>query len=51
MQATVADLHYNSRRQLQAKENPLTDEQLLLRYRQTGNRELFAQLVYRYERE
>jgi RNA polymerase sigma-70 factor (ECF subfamily) len=40
-----------ARRQLLAKENPLTDEQLLLRYRQTGDRELFAQLVYRYERE
>lgn len=51
MQATVNDLHYNVRRQLNAKENPLTDEQLLLRYRQTGDRELFAQLVYRYERE
>lgn len=51
MQATVADLYYNCHRQLLAKENPLTDEQLLLRYRQTGDRELFAQLVYRYERE
>ncbi len=51
MRASVADLHYNSRRQLLAKENPLTDEQLLLQYRQTGDRELFAQLVYRYERE
>jgi len=51
MQATVNDLHYNVRRQLNAKVNPLTDEQLLLRYRQTGDRELFAQLVYRYERE
>ncbi len=51
MQATINDLHYNYRRQLQAKENPVTDEQLLLRYRQTGDRELFAQLVYRYERE
>jgi len=27
------------------------DEALLLEYRQTGNRELYAQLVYRYERE
>ncbi len=51
MQATISDLHYNTRRQLLAKENPVTDEQLLLRYRQTGDRELFAQLVYRYERE
>jgi RNA polymerase sigma-70 factor (ECF subfamily) len=51
MQATVNDLHCNTRRQLNAKTNPLTDEQLLLRYRQTGDRELFAQLVYRYERE
>lgn len=51
MQATISDLHYNTRRQLQAKENPVTDEQLLQRYRATGDRELFAQLVYRYERE
>ena len=51
MQATINDLHYNVRRQLNAKVNPVTDEQLLLRYRQTGDRELFAQLVYRYERE
>jgi RNA polymerase sigma-70 factor (ECF subfamily) len=29
----------------------VTDEQLLLEYRQTGDRELYAQLVYRYERE
>lgn len=29
----------------------LSDEQLLLMYRKTGDRELFAQLVYRYERE
>lgn len=33
------------------EENALTDEQLLLEYRETGDRELFAQLVYRYERE
>ena len=51
MRATISDLHYNTRRQLLAKENPLTDEQLLLQYRQSGDRELFAQLVYRYERE
>ncbi len=29
----------------------LSDEELLLRYRQTGNRDLFSQLVHRYERE
>ena len=29
----------------------MTDEDLLLEYRQTGNRELYAQLVDRYERE
>ena len=29
----------------------LSDEQLVARYRETGDRELFAQLVYRYERE
>ncbi len=51
MQATVNDLHFNHARQLKAKENPVTDEQLLLEYRQTGDRELYAQLVYRYERE
>ena len=28
-----------------------SDEQLLLAYRRSGDRELFAQLVYRYERE
>ncbi len=51
MQATINDLHFDHSRQLRAKELPVTDEQLLLRYRQTGDRELFAQLVYRYERE
>ncbi len=34
-----------------AKTNPMTDEQLLLDYRRSGDRELYAQLVYRYERE
>src|SRR5436190_13803133 len=29
----------------------LTDEELLLSYRQTGNREFFSELVHRYERE
>ena len=29
----------------------LSDEQLVARYRETSDRELFAQLVYRYERE
>ena len=51
MQATVNDLHFNHTRQLQAKQNPVTDEQLILDYRRTGDRELYAQLVYRYERE
>jgi len=51
MQSTVNDLHYNHARQLKAKQDPVTDEQLILEYRRTGNRELFAQLVYRYERE
>lgn len=32
-------------------ETQLTDEQLLVRYRKTGNRSLFEQLVQRYERE
>lgn len=51
MRTTVHDLYYDSNRQLKAKTIPVTDEQLLIRYRQTGERELFAQLVYRYERE
>lgn len=50
MQATITDLHFTER-QLKAKSDPVTDEQLLLEYRQTGDRELYAQLVYRYERE
>jgi len=51
MEATVVDLFYQHDRQLRSKELPVTDEQLLLEYRQTGDREVFAQLVYRYERE
>ena len=51
MQATITELHFNHKRKLKAKENSVTDEDLLLEYRQTGNRELYAQLVYRYERE
>ncbi len=51
MQATINDLHFNHTRQLSAKQNPVTDERLLLEYRKTGDRELYAQLVYRYERE
>lgn len=33
------------------RETQITDEQLLLRYRATGDRDLFAALVHRYERE
>ncbi len=33
------------------REPHLTDEDLLLRYRETGDRDLFARLVRRYERE
>ncbi|MEE2826869.1 MAG: sigma-70 family RNA polymerase sigma factor [Planctomycetota bacterium] len=51
MQATIHDLHFNYSRQLTAKQDPVTDEQLLIEYRETGDRELYAQLVYRYERE
>ena len=51
MQTTTTELHSNHKRQLIAKEDSVTDEDLLLEYRQTGNRELYAQLVYRYERE
>ena len=50
MQATINAVNFTSR-QLKAKSDPVTDEQLLLEYRQTGDRELYAQLVYRYERE
>ena len=51
MQGTIHDLCYNTQRQFEAKSAPVTDEELLLEYRLTGNRELYAQLVYRYERE
>ena len=51
MQAKVNDFQFNHTQQLKAKQNPVTDEQLLLDYRRTGDRELYAQLVYRYERE
>ena len=50
MQATIHDLHFNHSRQLTAKQDPVTDEQLLIEYRETGDRELYAQLVLRYER-
>lgn len=36
---------------IQSEGPAVTDEQLLLDYRKTGNRDLFAQLVKRYERE
>lgn len=36
---------------MQSEGPSVTDEQLLLEYRQSGNRELFSQLVKRYERE
>ena len=51
MQATINDLYFDHTRQLKAKENTVTDEMLLLEYRETGDRELYAQLVYRYERD
>lgn len=35
----------------QTRETSLNDEELLVRYRQTGDRELFARLVHQYERE
>lgn len=34
-----------------AYKDALTDEQLLMRYRQSGDREIFSRLVKRYERE
>jgi len=51
MEATINDFYCNTSRQLKAKTDSVTDEQLLLEYRRTGDRELYAQLVYRYERE
>lgn len=51
MQGTIHDLCYNSQRQFEAKTAEVTDEELLLEYRQTGDREVYSQLVYRYERE
>jgi len=51
MSATIFDLKSDHARQLKAKTLPVTDEQLLLDYRQSGDREIFAQLVYRYEGE
>lgn len=51
MEATLTELFYDSKRQLKARSGTVTDEQLILEYRQTGDRELYAQLVYRYERE
>ncbi len=39
------------RRRRPRKKYAVTDEQLLLRYRETGDRSLFAQLVRRYEGE
>lgn len=37
--------------EIQSEGPSVTDEQLLLEYRETGNRDLFSQLVKRYERE
>lgn len=51
MEATVNDIYCHTSEQLKAKLDPVTDEQLLLDYCQSGDRELYAQLVYRYERE
>ena len=50
MYAVMTEPSYISR-QLKARTSTVTDEQLLIEYRSTGNRELYAQLVYRYERE
>ena len=51
MQGTIHDLYFNTQRQFEAKAKPVTDEELLLDYRESGDRELYAQLVYRYERD
>ncbi len=51
MDATVHDIYFNTNRQIIAKADPVTDEELLLEYLKTGDRELYATLVYRYERE
>ena len=50
MRTTINEINSASR-QIEARKVPVTDEELLLEYRLTGNRELYAQLVYRYERE
>lgn len=34
-----------------SRESSLTDEELLVRYRESGDRDVFARLVHRYERE
>ena len=39
MEATITDLYYNSQRQLKAKTDVVTDEELLLEYRRTGDRD------------
>jgi len=41
----------NTYRAADKREPNLTDEQLLVEYRRTGDRDRFAQLVHRYERE
>lgn len=51
MEATVNDIYFNTDRQRIAKADPVTDEELILEYRETEDRELYASLVYRYERE
>jgi RNA polymerase sigma-70 factor (ECF subfamily) len=48
MIATIENLQKTS---FPTAELPLTDEDLLIRYRKSGDRGLFAQLVQRYERE
>jgi RNA polymerase sigma-70 factor, ECF subfamily len=48
---TYPSLSPQRRRRRTRKKYAVTDEQLLLRYRETGDRSLFAQLVRRYEGE
>jgi RNA polymerase sigma-70 factor (ECF subfamily) len=47
----IHDPTLTARSSTASPDGELSDEQLLLSYRCTGDRELFAQLVYRYERE
>jgi RNA polymerase sigma-70 factor (ECF subfamily) len=48
MSTAVQDAQRNTRG---SSDRPLSDEEILVRYRESGDRDLFAELVHRYERE